>query len=415
MSTATDSLDWLAPDPLGIRTAWLTDPNKSNLRGKRLRRAFDRPPAAIDTWPAPWRELLALWVKRADPDKRYKRDNLLAKAGAARANVALALFDRLLADGLAEIEEQRDAKLGWQPRTLRFLDPAALRRALGLAEPDAAERDWSRRKDVRLDPPDLDAARAALDELPPAVALARLELLEALTRWAAEGRSAGHATPRDFAYYARGETKKITEAEWRWLAEAVDLTAYGIAAHAPLLLVAAACRLDTATGTLDLAAAGGFVGLPPRVIDSIHAIHDPPHRWQLVENRSAFEKAAARRDARDAVLWLPGYPPGWWRTAVARLVRLAPAPAAIACDPDPDGIAIALQAGRIWSDADLPWSPWRMDAADFERLPVRRPLTARDRDLVARLRAENLPTELAALAAQMLELGEKGEQESLFW
>lgn len=79
MGNASDSLDWLAPDPHGIRTAWLTDPNKSTLRGRRLRRAFDRPPAAIDTWPASWRELLAMWVKRANPEKRYKRDGLLGR------------------------------------------------------------------------------------------------------------------------------------------------------------------------------------------------------------------------------------------------------------------------------------------------------------------------------------------------
>jgi hypothetical protein len=415
MGNASDSLDWLAPDPHGIHTAWLTDPNKSSLRGRRLRRAFDRPPAAVDTWPASWRELLALWVKRADPDKRYRRDGLLAKAGAARANVALALFDRLLADGLAEVEEQRDAKLGWQPRTLRFIDPAALRRALGLAEPDAAEQDWNRRKNVRLEPADLDTARVALDALPPAAALARLELLEALARWVEQGRGTGHATPRDFAYFARGDTKKITEAEWRWLADAVDLTAYGIAAHAPLLLVAAACRLETAAGTLDLAAAGGFVGLPPRVIDAIRAIDNPPHGWRLVENRSAFEKAAAARAPDEAVLWLPGYPPGWWRTAVTRLLALAPAPAAIACDPDPDGIAIALQAARLWDDAGQPWTPWHMDADDLRRLPARRALTPRDRDLLERLRDRSLPTALGTLAAEMLETGEKGEQEGLFW
>lgn len=406
---------WLSADERGIRTAWLTDPNKSTLRGRRLRRAFERPPAAIDTWPASWRELLALWVKRADPEKRYKRDGLLAKAGPARANVALALFERLLADGLAEVEEQRDALLGWQPRTLRFIDPAALRRALGLAEPDAAEQNWNRRKNVRLAPADLDAARAALDELPPAVALARLELLEALARWAEQGRSAGQATPRDFAYFARGETKKITAAEWRWLADAVDLTAYGIAAHAPLLLISASCRFETAAGSLDLGAAGTFIGLPPRVIDSIRAITPRPQGWRLVENRSAFEKAATACAPNEAVLWLPGYPPGWWRTAVAHLVTLAPAPAAIACDPDPDGIAIALQVAQLWDDAGQPWTPWHMDADDLRRLPARRALTPRDRDLLERLRGRPLPAALDALAAEMLETNEKGEQEGLFW
>jgi len=353
-------------------------------------------------------------VRRADADRRYKRDALLARAGATRANVALALLERVLAEGLAEIEERRDAQRGWQLTTLRFPDPATLRRALGLPEPDAAEQAWRERGDTRLAREDLEAARAALDELPAEAALARLELLEALSRWAAAGRTVGNATLRDFAFFARGDTKKVTDAEWRWLAEAVDLTAYGIAAHAPLLLIAAPCRLETATGTLDLAAAGGFLGLPPRVIATITAIAAPPARWRLVENRSAFEKAAAGRAHDEAVLWLPGYPPGWWRTAVAHLLGLAPAPAGIACDPDPDGIAIALQAARLWQDAGQTWTPWHMEAADLQRLPARRALSLRDREMLARLRAQALPSALDALAAHMLETGEKGEQEGLF-
>ena len=115
------------------------------------------------------------------------------------------------------------------------------------------------------------------------------------------------------------------------------------------------------------------------------------------------------------MLWLPGYPPGWWRSAVAHLLALALAPAAIACDPDPDGIAIALQAARLWEDAGEPWSPWHMDAADLARLPARRPLTARDRELLEHLRGLPLPPALAGLAIAMMETGEKGEQESLFW
>ncbi|WP_181358807.1 hypothetical protein [Pseudothauera lacus] len=43
------SLTWLPPDPAGISTAWLTDPARSTLRGKRLRRAFDRPAPLLDT------------------------------------------------------------------------------------------------------------------------------------------------------------------------------------------------------------------------------------------------------------------------------------------------------------------------------------------------------------------------------
>ncbi|THF60815.1 toprim domain-containing protein [Pseudothauera rhizosphaerae] len=407
---------WLPPDAHGLSTAWLTDPARSTLRGKRLRRAFDRPPAALDTWPAPWRELLGAWVRRATPDKHCRHEALLKQAGAGRANTALALFERLLADGLAEVEERRAPPHGWQAHSLRFIDPAALRRALGLPEPDAARQEWAQRVRTAFDRPDLDAARTALDTLPPASALARLQLLEALAEWARQSRDGGSATRRDLAYFARQDTKKITDAEWQWLADNLDLAAFGIAAHAPLLLIAAGCRLESGNGTLDLAALPAFIGLPPQAVQAIARIHAPPRRWRLVENRSAFEKAAAAREPNEAVLWLPGYPPGWWREAVAHLLELAPAPAAIACDPDPDGIAIALQAAGPWQAAGQAWEPWHMGGADLHRLAHRRPLTERDRGQLERLRQRgDLPPALAELADAMLELGEKGEQESLFW
>lgn len=407
--------DWLPPDADGIRTAPLDDPGRATLRGKRLRRAFDRPSPALDTWPVSWRELLALWVRRASSDSPLRHESLLKQAGAGRANAALALFGQLLAAGLAEVEERRDPRDGWRPYSLRFIDPAALRRTLSLPEPDATRQDWAQRALSSFAHPDLDAARATLDALRPASALARLELLEALAEWSRQARHGGGATRRDFAYFARRDTKKITDAEWRWLADNVDLAAFGITAHAPLLLIAAPCQLHGGHAILDLAALPGFVGLPPQAIRGIVHVHSPPRCWRVVENRSAFEKAASAREPFDAVLWLPGYPPGWWREAVAHLLRLAPAPAAIACDPDPDGIAIALQAARIWQDAGQPWDAWRMDATDLRGLTHRRPLSERDRALLEQLSQQPLPAPLAALADEIRASGEKGEQESLFW
>lgn len=154
-------------------------------------------------------------VRRATPDKRYRHDALLARAGAGRVNTALALFDRLLVDGLAEVEERRDPQRGWQAHSLRFRDPAALRRALALPEPDAAQSAWDERRSTTFAHPELETARAALDPLPPATALARMDLLAALERWSDEGRGRGLATRRDFAWFARADTKKLTDTELR--------------------------------------------------------------------------------------------------------------------------------------------------------------------------------------------------------
>jgi len=133
--------------------------------------------------------------------------------------------------------------------------------------------------------------------------------------------------------------------------------------------------------------------------------------WRLVENRTSFEQVVRSLPPDEGVIWLPGFPPGWWQTAVGRLLQLAPAPAAIACDPDPAGIRIALTAGRCWSELGLEWQSWCMSADLLQNLDARKPLTATDRELLAGLMQRQLPAELAQLSEWMLFSGEKGEQE----
>lgn len=91
-----------------------------------------------------------------------------------------------------------------------------------------------------------------------------------------------------------------------------------------------------------------------------------------------------------------------------------PSPARIACDPDPDGIAIALLAAALWEDQGLSWAPDHMDADALARLPATRELSARDLGLLDRLQQRALPAEFAGLLEAMRTSGQKGEQEGLF-
>lgn len=368
----------------------------------RRQRIADQPPRGLDSLPDDWRQLLKRWIRRGG-DSRW--DTLRNDAGVGGQSRAQALLDWLLENGWIRLDEKFE-RAAWWPYRVRFLDPAALSAALGIVDADAAAAQWlARRASLPPESPLLDA----LDTLPPKTALARADLVTALARWQEEARS---GTQRDFALFARGATKAVSAAEWAWLNEAADLGAWGIERHTPLLLIAAPVELQFPHAALDLAACADFCALTPATLAAARSANGAPERWHLVENRTSFERVARNREAHAGVVWLPGYPPTWWREAVAKLLALAPAPAAIACDPDPAGVAIALQAGTLWQAAGLDWQPWRMDIATLQALPGHAPLTAWDNAQIAQLRqAPHLPAPLAALLDYMQQHNLKGEQE----
>ena len=247
---------------------------------------------------------------------------------------------------------QAITRAGARPGDDLWISGAPGRAALGLAEPDAARRAYLEARGQPLGHPALARAAEALDALPPSRGLPRLELLLALDAWSAEQRS---GTWRDFALFARGHTKQITEAEKTWLADEVGLADFRISTHTPLLRLKAPSVLSLPGGEIALGAMPDFAALTPASVAAIIAARQPPRVWHVVENLSSFERVARSCAADEGALWLPGYPPSWWQQAVATLLQHLPAPARIACDPDPDGIAIALQAGGLWSAAGLPW------------------------------------------------------------
>lgn len=347
-------------------------------RRRRQTAAGSRP---CDAWPPAWRALAACWLRR--DAARAKWPTLLAVAGNEGFETAHDVLDALLAGGWIVVDEAFQQGR-WQPVWIEFIDLPALRAALGLPAPGASK-----------------AAQEA----------ARVALLAALERWNSDPARPVQATRRDFAQYARGDTKGITMAEWDWLETQADLAASGIGGHTPLLCIAAPVNLFLPQGRLDLAATPDFLGIPPAVLTAATGCDTTVRHWTLVENRTSFERVARQRTANEGVLWLPGFPPGWWQAAVARLLALAPAPARIACDPDPAGIEIALSAARLWEAAVLDWQPWRMRPSDLDVLTWKKALTGHDRERLAALLAIPLPSDLRALAIHLAASGEKGEQE----
>lgn len=373
----------------------------------RRRRCYcSSPPQPLTNLPAEWRDLLVRWVRRGG-NSRW--ETLKKDAGIARQQTAQSLLDWLLRNGWAVVDEER--KHGdWWPLRVDLQNLADLRVALGLPDDDDLATRWTALRD-QLEAQahaELIPVIDALEGMPTQRALDRGHLVHALLLWRDEARS---GTRRDFALFARADTKDIRDAEWRWLDEQLDLAVFNVERHTPLLLIAASLILELPGGKLDLAATPDFCALTPATLAAAHTTQGKVSQWMLVENRTSFERVARDRAADSGVIWLPGYPPHWWQETVRCLLAQAPAPALIACDPDPAGIAIALAAAHLWRQAGLFFEPWKMSAHDLQLLPKRKALTERDRIHLQQLLGEPLPSMLKELAEAMLQLGEKGEQE----
>ena len=397
-------LEWSAADAAGVRTRQLDVGAQVTLRGRRLRQREAIDQHAQRLWPQDWQQLIRDWLEGSATPKWA---TLLKKAGPQRSVLAPNVLEALLQAGWIELEETREHGR-WVPLRLTFRDFETLRGNLGLPNRTLLAQQHAE----LLARPFADAALVAaaqhLAEMPPQLAIRRHRWLRALETWCADQRN---GTRRDFALFAAGDTKGLPDADWNWLLDVLDLSAFSIEAHTPLLLIRAPLHLQPSG--LNLAAAVDFLGLTPNIVAAGSSADGKMGCWRLIENRTSFERAARQFGANDGVVWLPGYPPTWWRDTLRHLIRLHPVPLLIACDPDPAGIEIATLAAQLWSDANLRWQPWHMGADTLDRLPTRKPLTEDDYTRLARLLSNPLHPMLRELAEAMQQHGYKGEQEGL--
>lgn len=382
--------------------------SRASLKATRTVRSAGSPdPRPLVDWPTSWRERVARWL-RSSAERRQMAALQRAADGPTLAEID-ELIDALLQAGWITVTEVHQRGGHWQRRELSWRDADGLRRALGLrvaADDEAAQRGIEA---LRFEGAASVLHRALLG-LPPARWPRRIDLVAAMARWEADGRA---GTRRDFELLARGATKSISETEWDWLADLLDLDALRIGAHTPGLWLRATCALVLPRGSLDLAATADLLALTPSTLHAVTAIERPPACWVVVENRTSFERRARKAADDEAVLWVPGRPPTWWRDAVRHLLACAPAPLRIACDPDPAGIAIAEDVGDLWRERGLDWQPIHMEAAALSALSSTRPLGDYDRQLLATLARRNLHPQLALLRDALLQTGCKGEQEGL--
>lgn len=137
-----------------------------------------------------------------------------------------------------------------------------------------------------------------------------------------------------------------------------DLKHYGITEHSALLF----CRLPLigkiSDRTIDLSACADFVSMTSMTAGLFEPTSSSMRRIVLVENLTPFERLAreSERFGNDTgILFLSGYPPGFVRDFVKRLLKFRPIEGLIWCDLDPDGIEIALTAGKWFGKSN--WNP----------------------------------------------------------
>lgn len=405
-------------------------------RDQRDRRADTDVPPSLPLLGATQMQALKRWASKERAGCR--RLTLLKEAEPATIEEAETLRERLLAEGWIECREQLTGG-AWQWDSLRWRDLPRLQALLGIQNPQARERQreealaqaaaWLTQQGGALEPDVLDALQAALAALQSDRALplaswsARLDLLKALADWQSAGLE---GSQRDFALHARSETKAVSAAEWRWLAQSFDLERLRISPFAPMLALSGPIELQWGERRLGLGALH-FAQLPLSDVLRATGVSGTVQGWWLIENRASFERQARlAREVREvaiqaagetaqaprAIVWLPGRPSQAWLAAWSQALHLLPAPVAVSADADPAGVDIACTIGTCCEQAGVPWLPEQMGVAQLEAATQHWLLNDHDLALLQRLLARpGLPAPLHALCVAMQREGRKAEQE----
>jgi len=375
---------------------------------RKRRRYSENSSVPIASIPLELRDLLKQWLARGG-NSRW--ETLVKDAGISRKNAAEQLLDWVLKNGWAIVDEAY--KFGdWWPYRVELINHKTLRNQLGLPDMEDIAEQWQcLRAELEMlasNDERLFAALISLDAMPLNRVIHRAQLVKSLYNWVAEGRV---GTYRDFSFYARAATKEISSAEWNWLDAFFSLSEFNIEQHTPLLLVSANINLHTDLGVIDLQAMPDFAALTPATVKSIQFASGKVTTWILIENRTSFERVARNRQRNEGVIWLPGYPPSWWKEAVGHLIKAIPAPAQVACDPDPAGVAIALNVIALWHTFEQQAVAWKMGVNELKSLSSKKSLSDFDQAHLSRLLSQDLPIELRNLANYMHSSQLKGEQE----
>ena len=330
-----------------------------------------------------------------------------------------ALVDKLLHAGWVSLRETLQRGV-WLWQSLQWRDLPALQQQLGLptAQAQASDQtDWQDTMNAWLERlPEHHPLRAGVldaladlsaNRVPYRRKQERGALLRSACLWFDENQS-GHR--RDFALWARNDTKSITDTEWDWLDQHLGLAELSIQTFTPMVWLSGPLCLQWGHHSLDLGLLD-HQAIPVHQLGSTTAMQcDASPTYWLIENRASFERQA-RLHRDKVVIWMSGRPTHAWLKAMGHLLDQAPGSALISADLDPSGLAIVMAACQPWRRRQL---PWRMHDMSVPLLHAARPWPLGPHDhllLETLLAAADMPADVKALAQAMRDSGRKAEQE----
>ena len=191
------------------------------------------------------------------------------------------------------------------------------------------------------------------------------------------------------------------------------LSRFSIVEHSPLLLCRLPLRGRVSGRGVDLSASVDYVVLTAGSARKFVPEDGCLRKLVLVENLTPFEYLSRRGDLlgpATGVVFLSGYPPGHVRDFTRKIISFGEVEGLIWCDPDPQGVEIALTAAD-WFGHDR-WMPLWMSPEllkQAETLPLSEADRKKAEELLLRADAEPFHP----LVREMLSTGRKAEQESL--
>lgn len=400
-------------------------------------KGINRRLGSVQTYPEPWKKTLSEAMRRrVEGDRRVSLDQMnrygfLSGLTGAEVNQ---LVQTAVEDGLVERFDRYPKRT---EKDIQIIIPQELliilRGMLGLNKKDADEEvidtffdEWKKSRMEGIPPGEIidRFADSWLEEraaiLPFSEGPVRLKsfrtyivLLKSLKEIALLSLSEERLPFRELSIRITGDSKGLASVKPYIKRLLGELEHYGIIDHSSHFFCRISLTGEVNGQTIDLSAAVDYVALTSSTARAFRPTYGNFSALLLIENLTSFEAIIPLLPKDIGIVWLSGFPPGYVRAFVENLLTFHPVPGRVWCDLDPDGIEIALAAGRWFERAGQPWLPIGMGKEFFIEESSARSLENRDKEKITALKTRSDTVIFHEVLDKMENSGRKVEQEAI--